>query len=130
MQEQNNTAFSLSAEELQFCIAALQFEIEEIEQIMQDRSVTDEKREEFSAYIEKLDAIQDEFLKENNSFRSIDLLEVYQLVKQERDHMNDLLDDADDVPLTLRQTGQDHLRTANSVMRKLKNYFKTFDIEV
>lgn len=130
MQEQNNTAFSLSAEELQFCIAALQFEIEEIEQIMQDRSVTDEKREEFSVYIEKLDAIQDEFLKEKNSFRSIDLLEVYQLVKQERDHMNDLLDDADDVPITLRQTGQDHLRTANSVMRKLKKYFKTFDIDV
>ena len=30
METQNNTAFSLSAEELEFCISALQIEIEEI----------------------------------------------------------------------------------------------------
>ena len=82
METQNNTAFSLSAEELEFCISALQIEIEEVEQVMQDRTVTPDEKMEFEAYIQKLDAIQDQFLMENNSFRSVDLLQVYQLVQQ------------------------------------------------
>lgn len=68
METQNNTAFSLSAEELEFCISALQIEIEEVERVMQDRTVTPDEKMEFEAYIQKLDAIQDQFLMENNSF--------------------------------------------------------------
>lgn len=129
METQNNTAFSLSAEELEFCISALQIEIEEVERVMQDRTVTPDEKMEFEAYIQKLDAIQDQFLMENNSFRSVDLLQVYQLVQQERDCMNDILDH-ETIPPEMRREGQTHLRTANSIMRKLRKYFKTFEIDV
>ena len=129
METQNNTAFSLSAEELEFCISALQIEIEEVERVMQDRTVTPDEKMEFEAYIQKLDAIQDQFLMENNSFRSVDLLQVYQLVQQERDYMNDILDHETMTP-EMRREGQTHLRTANSIMRKLRKYFKTFEIDV
>ena len=129
METQNNTAFSLSAEELEFCISALQIEIEEVERVMQDRTVTPDEKMEFEAYIQKLDAIQDQFLMENNSFRSVDLLQVYQLVQQERDYMNDILDHETSPP-EMRREGQTHLRTANSIMRKLRKYFKTFEIDV
>lgn len=129
METQNNTAFSLSAEELEFCISALQIEIEEVERVMQDRTVTPDEKMEFEAYIQKLDAIQDQFLMENNSFRSVDLLQVYQLVQQERDYMNDILDHETMKP-EMRREGQTHLRTANSIMRKLRKYFKTFEIDV
>lgn len=129
METQNNTAFSLSAEELELCISALQIEIEEVERVMQDRTVTPDEKMEFEAYIQKLDAIQDQFLMENNSFRSVDLLQVYQLVQQERDYMNDILDH-ETIPPEMRREGQTHLRTANSIMRKLRKYFKTFEIDV
>ena len=129
METQNNTAFSLSAEELEFCISALQIEIEEVERVMQDRTVTPDEKMEFEAYIQKLDAIQDQFLMENNSFRSVDLLQVYQLVQQERDYMNDILDH-ETMPPEMRREGQTHLRTANSIMRKLRKYLKTFAIDV
>ena len=129
MVTQNNTAFSLSAEELEFCISALQIEIEEVERVMQDRTVTPDEKMEFEAYIQKLDAIQDQFLMENNSFRSVDLLQVYQLVQQERDYMNDILDH-ETIPPEMRREGQTHLRTANSIMRKLRKNFKTFEIDV
>lgn len=129
MEEQNNTAFSLTAEELEFCISALQLEIEEAERTLQDKSVTIEERIELNAYIKRLDGIQDQFLMENNSFRSIDLLQVYHLVQQERDYMNDILDDKTMSP-DMRREGQQHLRTANSIMRKLRKYFKEFDIDV
>ena len=129
METQNNTAFSLSAEELEFCISALQIEIEEVERVMQDRTVTPDEKMEFEAYIQKLDAIQDQFLMENNSFRSVDLLQVYQLVQQERDYMNDILDH-ETIPPEMRREGQTYLRTANSIMRKLRKYFKTFEIDL
>lgn len=129
MEAQNNTAFSLSAEELEFCISVLQIEIEEVERVMKDKTVTPDEKEEFHAYIQKLDAIQDQFLLENNSFRSVDLLQVYQLVQQERDYMNDILDH-ETMPPEMRREGQTHLRTANSIMRKLRKYFKTFEIDV
>ena len=129
METQNNTAFSLSAEELEFCISALQIEIEEVERVMQDRTVTPDEKMEFETYIQKLDAIQDQFLMENNSFRSVDLLQGYQLVQQERDYMNDILDH-ETIPPEMRREGQTHLRTANSIMRKLRKYFKTFEIDV
>ena len=129
METQNNTAFSLSAEELELCISALQIEIEEVERVMQDRTVTPDEKMEFEAYIQKLDAIQDQFLMENNSFRSVDLLQVYQLVQQERDYMNDILDH-ETIPPEMRREGKKHLRTAKSIMRKLRKYFKTFEIDV
>ena len=129
METQNNTAFSLSAEELEFCISALQIEIEEVERVIKDKSVTPDEKEEFNAYIQKLDGIQDQFLMENNAFRSVDLLLLYQLVQQERDYMNDILDH-ETMTLEMRQEGQAHLRTANSIMRKLRKYFKTFEIDV
>ena len=52
METQNNTAFSLSAEELEFSISALQIEIEEVERVMQDRTVTPDEKMEFEAYIQ------------------------------------------------------------------------------
>lgn len=129
MEIQNNAAFSLSAEELEFCISALQIEIEEVEHMIQARTITPDKKAEFETYIQKLDAIQDQFLIENNAFRSVDLLQVYQLVQQERDYMNDILDHETMNP-EMRREGQMHLRTANSIMRKLRKYFKTFEINL
>lgn len=129
MEQEKNAAFSLSAEELEFCISALQLEIETVEHAMHDKNATLEERIACTSYIRSLNALQDEFLRENNSFRSIDLLQVYELVTQERDYLNDAMDD-DAIPLDLRQEGRDHLRTANNIMRKLKKYFKAFDIDV
>lgn len=129
METQNNVAFSLSAEELEFCISALQIEIEEVERMIQDHTITPNKKAEFEAYIQKLDTIQDQFLMKNNAFRSVDLLQVYQLVQQERDYMNDILDH-ETMQLEMRRDGQTHLRTANSIMRKLRKYFKMFEINV
>lgn len=114
---------------MEFCISALQIEMEEVEQVMKDPTVTPEEKTEFEAYIQKLDVIQDQFLIENNSFLSVDLLEVYELVQQERDYINDILDH-EIMELEMRKEGQTHLRTANSIMRKLRRYFKTFEIDV
>lgn len=129
MENENNAAFSLSAEEMEFCISALQIEMEEVERVMKDSTVTPEEKMEFKTYIQKLDAIQDQFLIENNSFLSVDLLKVYELVQQERDYISDILDH-ETMELEMRKDGQTHLRTANSIMRKLRKYFKTFEIDV
>ncbi|MCD8356479.1 MAG: hypothetical protein LUE11_07920 [Clostridia bacterium] len=129
MEEQNNTAFSLTAEELEFCISTLQIEIEEVERTIKDKNIAIDERIELKAYIKKLDSIQDQFLTEDNAFLSIDLLQVYHLVQQQRDYMNDILD-KETMSLDMRREGQQNLRTANSIMRKLRNYFKKFEIDV
>ncbi len=119
---------SFGAEELEFCISALQLEIEDTESEMRSASLSKEERIHMTAYIRKLDQLQDEFLRENNSFRSIDLLQVYHLVQKERHYLNQTLD-RPDVSGKMRQEAQRHLRTANNLLRKLKKIFQTFGID-
>lgn len=121
-----NTSFS--AEELEFCISALQLEIEDTESGMRGVSLSKEERIQRTSYIQKLDALQDEFLRENNSFKSVDLLQVYQLVQKERHYLNQILD-RPDITGEQRQEAQRHLHTANSLLRKLKKIFQSFGID-
>ncbi|MDO5784335.1 MAG: hypothetical protein Q4P20_04640 [Eubacteriales bacterium] len=124
--EEMNTSFS--AEELEFCISALQLEIEDTESAMQGASLGKEERIRMTAYIQKLDKLQDEFLRENNSFKSVDLLQVYQLVQKERHYLNQILD-RPDITGKQQQEAQRHLRTANSLLRKLKKIFQAFGVD-
>lgn len=112
--EQTNLHFS--EEELKFCISALQLEIED-----SDPDSTE--------YIQKLDKIQDEFLLQNNSFKSADLIQVYILVERERDYLNQVLDNLD-IFGEQRQEAQHYLRTANSILRKLKKFFQSLDVNL
>ena len=120
---------SLSAEELEFCISALQLKIEDIERDLQENKHSNEEKETMMTRMKHLDQIQDEFLLKNNAFQSTDLLQVCQLVEEERDYLNTILDQPNAVG-EMRQMAQQHLRTANSVLRKLKKYFYSFGIQL
>lgn len=120
---------SLTAEELEFCISALQLKIEDIEHELQEGEHSKEEKESMTAYMSKLDKIQDEFLLQNNAFKSMDLLQVCQLVEEERDYLNTILDQPNTVG-EMRDMAQHHLRTGNSVLRKLKKYFQNFGINL
>lgn len=120
---------SFTAEELELCISALQLQIEDIERDLNENKYSKDERIELTTYIKKLDEIQDQFLLENNAFKSADLLQVSDLVEKERDYLNTILDQ-DDIVGEMRKEAQRHLRTANSLLRKLKKYFQSFDITV
>lgn len=120
---------SFTTEELEFCISALQLQIEDIERDLNENKYSKDERIELTTYIKKLDEIQDQFLLENNAFKSADLLQVSDLVEKERDYLNTILDQ-DDIVGEMRKEAQRHLRTANSLLRKLKKYFQSFDITV
>ena len=120
---------SLSAEELEFCISALQLKIEDIERDLQENKHSNEEKETMMTRMKHLDQIQDEFLLKNNAFQSTDLLQVCQLVEEERDYLNTILDQPNAVG-EMRRMAQQHLRTANSVLRKLKKYFYSFGIQL
>lgn len=124
--EEMNTSFS--AEELEFCISALQLEIEDVESEMRSASLGKEDRIQRTAYIQRLDTLQDEFLRENNAFKTVDLLQIYQLVQKERHYLNQILD-RPDITGNQRREAQRHLHTANSLLRKLKKIFQSFDID-
>ena len=119
---------SFSAEELEFCISALQLEIEDTESEMQSTAHSKNDRIRYTAYIQKLDELQDEFLRENNAFKSVDLLQVYPLVQKERHYLNQILD-RPDISGVHRTEAQRHLHTANSLLRKLKKIFQTLGID-
>ena len=124
--EEMNTSFS--AEELEFCISSLQLEIEDTEAAMRAASRSKEERISATAYIRKLNQIQDEFLRENNTFQSVDLLQTYKLVQKERHYLNQILD-RPDITGEQRQEAVRHLRTANSLLRKLKKIFQSFGVD-
>ena len=51
------------------------------------------------------------------------------MIKSQRNALNDILD-YEDVAPDMRQQGQQHVRTANSVLRRLKKYLREFEIEI
>ena len=120
---------SFTAEELEFCISALQLQIEDIERDLNENKYSKDERIELTTYIKKLDEIQDQFLLENNAFKSADLLQVSDLVEKERDYLNTILDQ-DDIVGEMRKEAQRHLRTADPLLPQLKKYFQSFDITV
>lgn len=125
----DTTGSSFSAEELEFCISVLQLEIEDTERELTEPDLTKDERIHLTAYIKRLNEIQDQFLLENNALKSADLLQVYRLVERERDYLNAILDQQDTVG-EMRQQAQYHLRTANRLLRKLKKFFQSFDITI
>lgn len=124
----NDIGSTLTAEELEFCLSVLQFYAEDIEHTLQDEELSGEEREHLTAFSKNLDRIQDQFLLADNQFKSADLLVVCHLTEDHRDLLNAALDEADLFGED-RQTAQQLLRTANSILRKLKKYFRSFGIE-
>lgn len=115
----------LIPQEIEFCISALQIEIENVDHDTQTK--TDCK--ELDAYAQRLGAVQDQLLIGQTDFRPDTLLPIYDLIKSQRNALNDILD-YEDVTLDMRQQGQQHVRTANAVLRKLKKYLREFEIDV
>ncbi|HIV67845.1 MAG TPA: hypothetical protein IAA32_03150 [Candidatus Butyricicoccus stercorigallinarum] len=119
----------LSAEELEFCISALQLAIEDAERELAAGGHSKDTRIRMNEYIQKLDEIQDQFLLQNNAFKSADLLLVSDLVEDERDRLNEILDEPHCTG-EMRAEAQRHLRTANSLLRKFKKYFQSFGVSL
>lgn len=125
----NTIGSSLTAEELEFCISALQLNIEDIELALKSGKHSKKELENMSDYIKKLNKIQDEFLVPNNAFPHTDLVQVALLIKAERNYLNYVLDQPNTTG-EMRSMAQHHLSTANSILRKFKKYFESFGITV
>ena len=125
----NTIGSSLTAEELEFCISALQLNIEDIELALESGKHSKTELEHMSDYIKKLNKIQDEFLVPNNAFPNTDLVQVALLIKAERNYLNYVLDQPNTTG-EMRAMAQHHLSTANSILRKFKKYFESFGITV
>lgn len=120
---------ALTEEELSFCISAVELEIREVKEQLNDRNITKSERIEANTYIQKMESFANQLEHEANQLKSFDLLHMYQLVQKERVLLEDMLDNSN---LTggRRQNAQRFLRTANSLTRKLKHFFKGFGIDV
>ena len=119
----------LTPQEIEFCISTLQIEIENVDHDTQTNELSETDCKELDAYAQRLGAVQDQLLIGQTDFRPDTLLPVYDLIKSQRNALNDILD-YEDVTLDMRQQGQQHVRTANAVLRRLKKYLREFEIEV
>ena len=119
----------LTPQEIEFCISALQIEIENVDHDAQTNELSETDCKELDAYAQRLGAVQDQLLIGQTDFRPDTLLPIYDLIKSQRNALNDILD-YEDVAPDMRQQGQQHVRTANSVLRRLKKYLREFEIEI
>ncbi len=122
-------ALNLTPQEIEFCISALQIEIENVDHDTQTNELSETDCKELDAYAQRLGDVQDQLLIGQTEFRSNTLLPVYDVIKSQRNALNDILDN-ETMSLDMRQQGQQHVRTANAVLRKLKKYFQEFEIDV
>ena len=122
-------ALNLTPQEIEFCISALQIEIENVDHDTQTNELSDTDCKELDAYAQRLGHMQDQLLTGQTEFRPNALLPVYDLIKSQRNAINDILDN-ETMSLDMRQQGQQHVRTANAVLRKLKKYLQEFEIDV
>lgn len=120
---------ALTEDELSFCISAVELEIREVKEQLNDRSITKSERIEANTYIHKMESFAKQLEHEANQLKSFDLLHMYQLVQKERVLLEDMLDNGN-LTGEHRQNAQRFLRTANSLTRKLKHFFKGFGIDV
>lgn len=121
--------FNLTPQEIEFCISALQIEIENVDHDTQTNALSETDCKELDAYAQRLGDVQDQLLIGQTDFRTDTLLPVYDLIKSQRNALNDILDN-ETMSLDMRQQGQQHVRTANAVLRKLKRYFQEFEMDV
>lgn len=119
----------LTPQEIEFCISALQIEIENVDHDTQTNELSETDCKELDAYAQQLGHMQDQLLTGQTEFRPNALLPIYDLIKSQRNAINDILDN-ETMSLDMRQQGQQHVRTANAVLRKLKKYFQEFEIDV
>lgn len=120
---------NLTPQEIEFCISALQIEIENVDHDTQTNTLSETDCKELDAYAQRLGDVQDQLLIGQTEFRSNTLLPVYDVIKSQRNALNDILDN-ETMSLDMRQQGQQHVRTANAVLRKLKKYFQEFEIDI
>lgn len=120
---------NLTPQEIEFCISALQIEIENVDHDTQTNALSETDCKELDAYAQRLGDVQDQLLIGQTDFRTDTLLPVYDLIKSQRNALNDILDN-ETMSLDMRQQGQQHVRTANAVLRKLKRYFQEFEMDV
>lgn len=120
---------NLTPQEIEFCISALQIEIENVDHDTQTNELSETDCKELDAYAQRLGHMQDQLLTGQTEFRPNALLPVYDLIKSQRNAINDILDN-ETMSLDMRQQGQQHVRTANAVLRKLKKYLQEFEIDV
>ncbi|WP_432617255.1 hypothetical protein [Butyricicoccus sp.] len=119
----------LTPQEIEFCISALQIEIENVDHDTQTNELSEADCKELDAYAQRLGHMQDQLLTGQTEFRPNALLPIYDLIKSQRNAINDILDN-EAMSLDMRQQGQQHVRTANAVLRKLKKYLQEFEIDV
>lgn len=119
----------LTPQEIEFCISALQIEIENVDHDTQTNELSEADCKELDAYAQRLGHMQDQLLTRQTEFRPNALLPIYDLIKSQRNAINDILDN-ETMSLDMRQQGQQHVRTANAVLRKLKKYLQEFEIDV
>lgn len=119
----------LTPQEIEFCISALQIEIENVDHDTQTNELSEADCKELDAYAQRLGHMQDHLLTGQTEFRPNALLPIYDLIKSQRNAINDILDN-ETMSLDMRQQGQQHVRTANAVLRKLKKYLQEFEIDV
>ena len=120
---------NLTPQEIEFCISALQIEIENVDHDTQTNELSETDCKELDAYAQRLGHMQDQLLTRQTEFRPNALLPIYDLIKSQRNAINDILDN-ETMSLDMRQQGQQHVRTANAVLRKLKKYLQEFEIDV
>lgn len=120
---------NLTPQEIEFCISALQIEIENVDHDTQTNELSETDCKELDAYAQRLGHMQDQLLTGQTEFRPNALLPIYDLIKSQRNAINDILDN-ETMSLDMRQQGQQHVRTANAVLRKLKKYLQEFEIDV
>lgn len=120
---------NLTPQEIEFCISALQIEIENVDHDTQTNELSETDCKELDAYAQRLGHMQDQLLTGQTEFRPNALLPIYDLIKSQRNAINDILDN-ETMSLDMRQQGQQHVRTANAVLRKLKRYFQEFEMDV
>lgn len=120
---------ALTEDELSFCISAVELEIREVKEQLNDRTLTRSERIDANTYIHKMESFAQQLENEANQLKSFDLLHMYQLVQKERVLLEDMLDNGD-LTGEHRTNAQRFLRTANSLTRKLKHFFKGFGIDV
>lgn len=120
---------NLTPQEIEFCISALQIEIENVDHDTQTNELSETDCKELDAYAQRLGHMQDQLLTGQTEFRPNALLPIYDLIKSQRNAINDILDN-ETMSLDMRQQGQQHVRTANAVLRKLKKYLQEFEVDV